>query len=101
MADAFVVNIGDLMAMWTNDLYTSTLHRALNVANTARISIPFFGSPNNASVIETLPTCIDDAHPKKYPPVVAGEHMRKLVEQADQTGRAGISNKTAERLEKA
>jgi isopenicillin N synthase-like dioxygenase len=96
--NAFVVNLGDLMARWTNDLYTSTMHRALNVANVARISIPFFVYPSNASVIKTLPTCEDAAHPSKYPPVMAGDYMRKLVEQADRTGRAGISEKTAERL---
>jgi isopenicillin N synthase-like dioxygenase len=96
--NAFVVNLGDLMSMWTNDLYTSTLHRALNVANVARISIPFFASPNGASVIKTLPTCEDEDHPSKYVPVTAGEHLRRLVEQADQTGKAGISEKTAARL---
>ncbi|HJP69785.1 MAG TPA: 2OG-Fe(II) oxygenase family protein, partial [Sphingomicrobium sp.] len=96
--NAFVVNLGDLMAMWTNDLYASTLHRALNVANVARISIPFFVSPNPNSLIKTLPTCEDADHPSKYPPVKAGEHLRKLIEQADQTGQAGISENTATRL---
>jgi isopenicillin N synthase-like dioxygenase len=96
--NAFVVNLGDLMARWTNDLYTSTLHRALNVANVARISIPFFVYPSNTSVIKTLPTCDNVDHPSKYPPVMAGDYMRELVVQADRTGRAGISEKTAERL---
>ena len=35
-----VVNIGDLFAMWTNDLYVSTLHQASNVSGRARLSVP-------------------------------------------------------------
>jgi isopenicillin N synthase-like dioxygenase len=99
--NAFVVNLGDLMSMWTNDLYASTLHRARNVADVARISIPFFVSPNGGAEIRTLPTCEDMDHPSKYAPVKAGDYLRKLIEEADQTGQAGISEKTATRLKQA
>ena len=97
--NTFVVNIGDLTAMWTNDLYTSTLHRAANVSGVARISIPFFASPHHASVIETLDTCVTAERPLRYPATTAGDYLRRLIDQADTTGRPGISDKTAERLE--
>ncbi|PWT91855.1 MAG: hypothetical protein C5B56_03205 [Proteobacteria bacterium] len=96
--DHFVVNIGDLTAMWTNDLYMSTLHRAANVANVARISIPFFAAPNRASVINTIETCTSETNPSRYPPTTAGDYLNRLIEKADTTGRPGISNKTASRL---
>ncbi len=38
----FVVNIGDMFAMWTNDLYVSTLHRVMNRADAQRLSMAFF-----------------------------------------------------------
>jgi isopenicillin N synthase-like dioxygenase len=98
LAGSFVVNIGDLMAMWTNDLYTSNLHRALNVSGKARISIPFFASPQGAKVIRCLETCQGPDNPPRYPPVAAGEYVRTLMEQADRTGRPGVSAKTAERF---
>jgi isopenicillin N synthase-like dioxygenase len=95
---AFVVNLGDLMATWTNDLYQSNLHRALNVSPKARISIPFFASPADTAVIECVETCQSADNPPQYAPVVAGEYIRSLMEQADRTGRPGISKKTASRL---
>jgi isopenicillin N synthase-like dioxygenase len=96
----FVVNLGDLMATWTNDLYTSNLHRAANVSGEARISIPFFTSPQGASLIQCLDTCQSATNPPRYAPVTAGEYVRTLMEQADRTGRPGISQKTADRMRK-
>jgi isopenicillin N synthase-like dioxygenase len=31
--DTFVVNVGDLMSIWTNDLYPATMHRVVNENN--------------------------------------------------------------------
>jgi isopenicillin N synthase-like dioxygenase len=97
--ETFVVNIGDLTAMWTNNLYTSTLHRAANVSGVARISIPFFAAPRHSAIIKTLATCVNDENPARYPEITVGDYLRKLIHQADTTGRPGISTKTAERLE--
>ena len=45
---AFVLNIGDMMRIWTNGLYRSTPHRVLRPAPGCgrRLSIPFFFEPN-------------------------------------------------------
>jgi isopenicillin N synthase-like dioxygenase len=69
----FVINIGDLMARWTNDRYVSTLHRVVNPAGCERYSMPFFVEPDFDTTITTIPSCITAATPRKYAPVTSGD----------------------------
>ncbi|MFM9887000.1 MAG: isopenicillin N synthase family dioxygenase [Burkholderiales bacterium] len=84
---SFIINVGDLMARWTNDRWVSTLHRVVNPppddAGTARrLSIVFFHHPNQDAVIECIPTCATAGRPAKYPPITAGEYiMQKFARQ--------------------
>jgi isopenicillin N synthase-like dioxygenase len=76
---AFVVNIGDAMARWTNDKWVSTIHRVVNpprdqALGSRRISIPFFHSANHDTVIECLATCREPGAEPKYEPITAGQH---------------------------
>ena len=54
----FIVNIGDAIARWTNDLYRSTLHRVVNTSGNRRYSIPFFYTGNAETRLECLPNCL-------------------------------------------
>ena len=75
--DTFVVNIGDAMSIWTNNIFVSTLHRA--VSNTERFSIPFFFGVNYDVVMETLPSCITETRPRRFESITAREHyLNKL-----------------------
>jgi isopenicillin N synthase-like dioxygenase len=76
----FVVNLGDLMAEWTNDRWVSTLHRVVNpprdkALGSRRLSMAFFHQPNYDAVIECLPTCTSAERPPRYGRPTSGEHV--------------------------
>ncbi|MFT4716735.1 MAG: isopenicillin N synthase-like dioxygenase [Paracoccaceae bacterium] len=74
--DAFVVNIGDLMARWTNDRWVSTLHRVVNDGSQkSRQSLAFFHQPNWSAEIETLPSCVEPGQKLAYQKVYAGPYL--------------------------
>lgn len=73
----FIINIGDLMARWTNDRWVSTMHRVVPPAGAGdRMSIAFFLQPNDDARIACLPTCTDAEHPPKHEPATSGEHYQ-------------------------
>lgn len=76
----FIVNLGDMMAQWTNDRWRSTLHRVVNPpvdagAASRRLSVVFFHTPNYDATIACIPSCTDADHPPKYAPILSGEHI--------------------------
>ena len=76
----YVVNIGDMMARWTNDRWISTLHRVVNPpadsrAGAERLSIGFFHEPNYDTLVECLPSCCSAERPARYEAIRAGEHL--------------------------
>jgi isopenicillin N synthase-like dioxygenase len=75
--DAFIVNIGDMMARWTNDRWVSTMHRVASPGGNmpSRQSIAFFHNTSHDALIECIPTCSDDANPARYAPVEAGRYL--------------------------
>jgi isopenicillin N synthase-like dioxygenase len=81
LADSFVVNIGELMARWTNDRWRATLHRVVNPPEalaplSRRQSLVFFHNPNYDAEIACLPSCRDERTPPRYPSTTSGEHLR-------------------------
>ena len=78
-AGSFVVNIGDLMMVWTNDRWLSNLHRVVNPppdlrTGTRRQSIAFFVQPNYDALIECIQTCKVPGEPARHAPVRAWQH---------------------------
>ena len=83
--DTIVVNIGDLMQRWTNDVFTSNPHRVtqpLESRDKDRYSIAYFCTSNKEQIIESVPTCISESNPKKYPAITTQDHM---VERLNRT----------------
>jgi isopenicillin N synthase-like dioxygenase len=77
--DTFVVNLGDLTARWTNDVYRSNPHRVVNRLNRDRMSIPTFMNPNHRAVVACIPTCTGPGNPPKYEPVLAGDYVSNKI----------------------
>lgn len=89
----FIINIGDLMARWTNDRWVSTLHRVVIPQSEAarcqrRLSVVFFHTPNYDAMIECIPGCAEGQRPKRYPPTRAGDYLKGKFLSA-QTAAAG------------
>lgn len=71
----FVVNLGDMLEVWTNGLFKSTTHRVVSTSKNERFSIPFFYEPNFDTVVECLDTCWNENNPKKYASIKSGEFL--------------------------
>ncbi|MGQ0656192.1 MAG: isopenicillin N synthase family dioxygenase [Betaproteobacteria bacterium] len=83
-AGELVVNLGDMMARWTNERWVSTLHRVVNPplgsAQSRRLSIGMFVHPSYDQRIECVPTCLAPGEKPRYEPITAGEHIKRKIE---------------------
>jgi isopenicillin N synthase-like dioxygenase len=80
----FLGNIGDMLAMWTNDRWHSTLHRVLPPradpdAPVRRRSVARFLDGDPTVLVECIPSCCSAENPARYQPVVAGEWLRAKI----------------------
>ena len=95
---ALLINLGDMLARWTNDRWISTMHRVLPPVDeqgrmVRRRSVAYFHDGNYDAVISCLHGCADEGHPALYEPVTVGEHL-----EAKLRGSRGLTlNADAER----
>lgn len=73
--DTFVINIGDLMARWTNGLFASTPHRVVNRSGRARHSMAVSFDPNFDAVVSCPKSLHSGRDPTRYQPVTCGEYV--------------------------
>ncbi|MGA8196133.1 MAG: 2-oxoglutarate and iron-dependent oxygenase domain-containing protein [Acetobacteraceae bacterium] len=66
----FLINLGNIMRRWSNDRFLSTPHGVINESGADRYSIAYFHSPDPASTIECLPSCVSADNPPHYPPAL-------------------------------
>ena len=69
--DAYVVNVGDMLSIWTKNTYKSNMHRVVNRSGTDRYSVPFFFDGN----IDTKLAPLDGSELPDSRIITAGEHM--------------------------
>eukprot|EP00002_Diphylleia_rotans_P017152 TRINITY_DN3324_c0_g1_i2.p1 TRINITY_DN3324_c0_g1~~TRINITY_DN3324_c0_g1_i2.p1 ORF type:complete len:274 (-),score=65.24 TRINITY_DN3324_c0_g1_i2:237-1058(-) len=77
-----VINVGDMLSRWSNDILKSTEHRVVspNVKDEKgfhpdRYSIAYFCNPNFDAEIDCIPGCFDEKRPKKYKPVKSLDYL--------------------------
>ncbi len=81
-----VCNVGDMLQRLTNHVLPSTTHRVVNPegerARRARYSMPFFLHFNSDYPIATLPSCVSEERPIRYPePILADDYLRERLRE--------------------
>jgi isopenicillin N synthase-like dioxygenase len=79
--DSFVMNVGDILARWSNDRFLSTPHRVINLSGRERYSQPFFFDPSMEAMIESLSVCVPEGSAPKYEPVVYGDYLMERIDK--------------------
>jgi isopenicillin N synthase-like dioxygenase len=86
MPGAFIVNIGDCLMRWTNDVYVSTPHRVVNRSGRERYSIAFFFDPNPEALVEAIPSCIAPGATARYAPILAADYLKARLDASKPAG---------------
>ncbi len=77
-----VVNLGDVMQVWTNDRYQAGIHRVVPMSTDRRFSIPLFFNPKRGARIEPIAElCEGPAHYRPFP-------WRQYIQAHDQSNDA-------------
>ena len=76
---ALLMNVGDVLAMATNDLWPSTLHRVVPMARGAaatRRSVAYFHYPDPDVVVAPLPWAVEErSGERRYGEVTVADHL--------------------------
>ncbi|MEL0642847.1 2-oxoglutarate and iron-dependent oxygenase domain-containing protein [Olleya sp. Ti.3.14] len=83
--DELMINVGDMLSRHTNNKLKSTIHRVINppreLWGTSRYSIPFFMHPISEMKLDVLDSCVDDANPKQFEDITAGEFLDERLRE--------------------
>jgi len=81
IAGTLVINIGDLMARWTNDHFISNPHRVVNSSGRERFSVAVFFDPSYDTVVDPAEV-VRDREAAHHLPVVCGEYVVSRFDKA-------------------
>ena len=69
-----VINVGDLLARWSNDRYRSTPHRVINASGVERLSLVLAYDPNFETAVEPALFTAPGETPR-HDPTTVGEYL--------------------------
>ena len=78
---SFIVNLGDMLARWTNDRYRATMHRVQSPRDQDRYSVPTFVNPSYDTVVECLPSCLGEGEQPKHPTTTSGAYLQSRFDE--------------------
>jgi isopenicillin N synthase-like dioxygenase len=70
-----VVNLGDLVKVWTNDVYVSNPHRVANRTGRERYSIPTFFNLDYDTPVRCLPAFEPKNGAPRHAPIKSGDYL--------------------------
>ncbi|XP_077233141.1 protein LATERAL BRANCHING OXIDOREDUCTASE 1-like isoform X1 [Tasmannia lanceolata] len=74
--DAYIINVGDIIQVWSNEKYESPEHRVVVNSERERFSIPFFLNPAHYLRVKPLEELVDEQNPPKYSEYNWGEFFK-------------------------
>lgn len=87
--ETFFVNLGEIMAIWTNDKWVATPHKVVCPGEedmSDRIAFVFFIQVNHDTVISCIPSCLGENETAKYNPISFEEYMLSKVKRLANAG---------------
>lgn len=82
---ALAINVGDMLQRLTNHRLPSTSHRVVNPPperrGHSRYSMPFFLHLRPDFLIDALPQCVDEAHPRREQPITAHDYLTERLRE--------------------
>jgi len=80
------INIGDLLARWTNNRWRATVHRVANppagTAAAPRLSMAYFTGPHPKTLVECVPSAKCQPDNPKYAPITAIDHVMQKIQMS-------------------
>ncbi|KAK2972337.1 hypothetical protein RJ640_014395 [Escallonia rubra] len=85
LPNSLVVNVGDILEIWSNGKYKSIEHRAVTSETKERISVGLFFSPDTAVEIEPLEDIVATQESGRlYKKVKFGDYLKQAIQRRQQ-----------------
>ncbi|OAY25443.1 jasmonate-induced oxygenase 2 isoform X2 [Manihot esculenta] len=73
--NSYIINVGDVIQVWSNDAYESVEHRVKVNSEKERFSIPYFFNPAHDTLVKPLEEIANEKNPAKFRPYTWGEFL--------------------------
>eukprot|EP00268_Persea_americana_P013427 TRINITY_DN158_c0_g1_i3.p1 TRINITY_DN158_c0_g1~~TRINITY_DN158_c0_g1_i3.p1 ORF type:complete len:374 (-),score=68.77 TRINITY_DN158_c0_g1_i3:499-1620(-) len=64
--NSYIINVGDIIQVWSNDKYESVEHRVVVNSQKERFSIPFFFNPAHSVMVKPMEELLEENDTPKY-----------------------------------
>lgn len=82
MEGTFIVNLGEMMRVYSNGSYRSNMHRVVNnLSGRSRYSCPTFFDPDYFYKVKCVPTYMPESAEPDFPETTVGEHIASMYEK--------------------